>query len=664
MRKSWIFAVAGVALLSALLVQIGTAQQGKGKGNKAAAKQTGVPPGDWPLYSRDLTSDRFSPLTQINTTNVAQLTQAWTYRPPAPPPSANPGRGPGQGKGAPGQGKGAADGKGKGGGRGGAGGIGGEVTPIVVNGVMYVPAGPRVIAIEADSGKEIWTFNAPGAVGNRAVGYWPGDTNNPPRILFTAGSKMMALNANTGKVDPGFGNEGTVEIGINWGGAPYVYRNLVMLGLNNGESTDGPNGDTRVYDVRNGSKLWDFKSIAQPGDPGHNTWLDDGWKKRAGVNVWGWYLTVDEARDLIYMPFGSAAGNYWGGDRPGANLYANSIVALDANTGKMKWYFQVVHHDLWDTDLPAAPSLFDVTRNGRKIPAMAVVSKNALMFILNRETGKPIYPVEERPVPKGDVPGEWYSPTQPFPVKPPPLTRNSFDKDKDLVTADDTTPEHAAACKELFEKGNYFNQGPFTPFPFHEAGSPPKSALQLPGVGSPNWGGTSADPTIGYVFVATNDTALSGWIEKKVEGGNYGSGNGSPQPYDRGSISGPGPYSGFSVMGMPCYKPPWGHLYAINANTGDIAWQVVLGVNDRLPEGKQNVGAVNGAGPTATAGGLLFAPSSDSRFRAFESKTGKQLWEVKLDASMGANPMTYEGKNGKQYVAGVVGGAVVAFALP
>jgi glucose dehydrogenase len=662
MRKSWIFAVAGVALLSALLVQVGPAQQGKAKGNKAKTKQTSIPAGDWPLYSRDLTSDRFSPLTQINTNNVAQLTQAWTYRPPAPPPSANPGRG--QGKGAPGQGKGAADGKGKGGGRGGASGIGGEVTPIVVNGVMYVPAGTRVIALEADSGKEVWTFNAPGAVGNRAVGYWPGDTDNPPRILFTTGSKMMALNANTGKVDPGFGNEGTVEIGINWGGAPYVYKNLVMLGLNHGESTDGPNGDTRVYDARNGSKLWDFKSIAQPGDPGHNTWLDDGWKKRAGVNVWGWYLTVDEARDLIYMPFGSAAGNYWGGDRPGANLYANSIVALDANTGKMKWYFQVVHHDLWDTDLPAAPSLFDVTQNGRKIPAMALVSKNALMFILNRETGKPIYGVEERPVPKGDVPGEWYSPTQPFPVKPPPLTRNSFDKDKDLVTAADTTPEHAAACKELFEKGNYFNQGPFTPFPFHEAGAPPKSALQLPGVGSPNWGGTSADPTMGYVFVATNDTALSGWIEKKVEGGNYGSGNGSPQPYDRGSISGPGPYSGFSVMGMPCYKPPWGHLYAINANTGDIAWQVVLGINERLPEGKQNVGAVNGAGPTATAGGLLFAPSSDSRFRAFESKTGKQLWEVKMDASMGANPMTYEGKNGKQYVAGVVGGAVIAFALP
>jgi quinoprotein glucose dehydrogenase len=324
----------------------------------------------------------------------------------------------------------------------------------------------------------------------------------------------------------------------------------------------------------------------------------------------------------------------------------------------------VVHHDLWDTDLPAAPSLFDVVKDGRRIPAMAVISKNALMFILNRETGEPIHGVVERPVPKGEAPGEWYSPTQPFPVKPAPLARMSFDKDKDLVTAEDTTPEHAAACKELFEKGNYFNLGPYTPFPFHEVGAPPRSAIQLPGVGSPNWGGAAADPTTGYVFVGVNDTSLGGWIEKKVEGGNYGSGNGSPQPYDRGSVSGPGPYGGFNAMGMPCYKPPWGRLYAINANTGDIAWQIVLGINDRLPAGKQNVGAVSAAGPTATAGGLLFAPSSDTRFRAFDSKTGKQLWEVKMDASMGANPMTYQGKNGKQYVAGVVGGALIAFALP
>jgi quinoprotein glucose dehydrogenase len=673
MRARWMFMLAGGILLSAFLVQTGPAQQAKpaAKASPAGQTESRIPPGDWPMYSRDLTSTRFSPLTQINTSNVAELKEAWTYRPPALPPSANAGRGrggPGQGRSGPAQENAKAvpaRGGARGGrGRGGGGGIGGEVTPIVVDGVMYVPAGPRVIALEADTGKEIWTYMAPGNIGNRAVGYWPGDKTNPARIIFTTGRNMMALNAATGKVDPGFGNEGTVEIGLNWGGAPYVYKNLIILGVNNGESTAGPPGDTRVYDARNGAKLWQFKSIAQPGAPGHDTWLNDGWKQRAGVNVWGWYFSVDEARNLIYMPFGSPAGNYWGGDRPGANLYGNSIVAVDANTGKYKWHFQVVHHDLWDTDLPAAPSLFDITRNGRKIPAMAIIAKNALMFILNRETGKPIFGVEERKVPKGDVPGEWYSPTQPFPVKPPPLARNTFDPAKDLVTAEDTTPEHAAACKALFDKGGYFNEGPFTPFPFHKPGDPPRSALQFPGNGGPNWGGTAADPTLGYVFVATHDAALSGWIEKKVPGGNYGSGNGSPQPYDRGSINGPGPYNGFAAMGMPCQKPPWGRLFAVNANTGDIAWSVVLGVNDRLPEGKQNVGSVGSAGPTATAGGLLFAPSGDSRFRAFDSKTGKQLWEARLRASIGANPMTYQGKDGKQYVAGVAGGEVVTFALP
>ena len=268
---------------------------------------------------------------------------------------------------------------------------------------------------------------------------------------------MMAVNANTGTLDPGFGKEGTVDIGIAWGGAPYVYKNLIIVGNNNGEANLGPPGDTKTYDARTGAKLWEFKSVAQPGDPNHaKAWLDDGWKNRSGVNVWGWYFTVDEERNLLYMTFGSPAGNYWGGDRPGTNLYANSIVAVDATTGQYKWHFQLVHHDLWDSDLPAAPSLFNVVKNGRTIPALAVINKNALMYILNRETGEPIHGVEERPVPKGDVPGEWYSPTQPFPMKPPQLARNSFDKAKDMVTAADTTPEHVKACEELWEKaGGY-----------------------------------------------------------------------------------------------------------------------------------------------------------------------------------------------------------------
>jgi glucose dehydrogenase len=658
MRSKWMTALAGGAMLAAFFVEVGPAQQ-PATGNAPAAK--GVPPGDWPMYSRDLTSSRYSPLTEINPGNVSKLQLAWTYTPPPLPPGANAGQdGPPEGKG-----KGGGGGaKGKGGG--GGGGIPAEMTPIVVNGVMYVAAGPRVIALDADTGKEIWIHNGAGNIANRALGYWPGDGQNPPRLFFTVGTSLRAINANTGAVVPGFGNEGSVPLDNPWGGAPYVYKNMIVMGNNNGESTAGPPGDTKVYDARSGALVWTFKTIAQPDDPNFKgAWLDDGWKQRAGVNHWGWYFTVDEERDLLYMTLGSPAGNYWGGDRPGTNLYGNSIVAVNATTGKYVWHFQVVHHDLWDTDLPAAPSLFDVVKDGRRIPALAVISKNALMFILNRETGEPIHGVEERPVPRGEVPGEWYSPTQPFPLKPPPLARQSFDKAKDFVTAEDTTPEHVAACEDLWERaGGYINLGPFTPFPYHEAGAPPRSALQFPGNGGPNWGGTAADPTLGYVFVTTHDAALSGWVEKKVEGGNYGSGNGSPQPYDRGSIAGPGPYTGFSAGGFPCQKPPWGRMFAVNAHTGDIAWEVVLGINERLPEGKRNVGAVGSAGPIVTAGGVLFVPSNDSHLRAFDSRTGRELWSVRMQGNMNANPMTYAGKSGKQYVAGVAGGSVVAFALP
>jgi quinoprotein glucose dehydrogenase len=636
--------------MAALLVQVGPAQTPAAK-----AKTTAIPAGDWPMYSRDLTSSRYSPLKQITTANVSNIKQAWSYRPSGPavaPPAEDNTKGGGKGKG-----KGPARPA-----------VVAESTPIVVNGVMYVPAGRQVVALDADTGKEIWTHQTTGgAVATRGIGYWPGDGSNPARVLYTVGSNMYALNAATGNTDPGFGKEGVVNIEIEWGGAPYVYKNLVIMGNNNGERTDGPAGDTKVYDARTGAELWRFKTMVQPGDKNfEGAWLNDSWKQqRAGLNVWGWYFSVDEARDLIFMPVGSAAGNYYGGDRPGNNLYGNSIVAVNATTGKYVWHFQLIHHDLWDADLPAAPSLFNVKKNGKTIPALAVINKTALMFILNRETGEPIYGVEERPVPKGDVPGEWYSPTQPFPLKPPPLVRMSFNKGEDFVRESDTTPEHVKACEELWDKaGGFTNQGPFTPFGFHEAGTPPKSYVQFPGVGSPNWGGTAADPTTGYVYVGTYDSALTGWIEKKVPGGNYGAlTDGSPLPMDRGSFNGPGPYSGFSAGGMPCQRPPWGRLYAINANTGDIAWKVTLGINERLPEGKQNVGAIGGSGPTVTAGGLLFAPTNDSYFHALDSKTGKELWSVKLEGNMNANPMTYTGKSGKQYVAGVAGGAVVAFAL-
>jgi glucose dehydrogenase len=466
-----------------------------------------------------------------------------------------------------------------------------------------------------------------------------------------------------------FGAAGFVDTGVNWGGVPLVYKNVVVLGAANGEVTQGDSpGDTRAYDARSGDKLWNFVSVAQPGDPNHAAaWLDDGWKKRQGVNHWGWYLTVDEQRDIVYTTLGSPAGNYWGGDRPGTNLYANSVVALDANTGKYLWHFQSVHHDLWDSDQPAAPTLIDIKQNGRTIPALGLIGKTAWMFILDRTTGRPIFGVEERPVPKGDVPGEWYSPTQPFPVKPPALARISFKKE-DLVTAEDTTPEHAKACMDAYDRaGGYENFGPFTPFMFHEAGTPPKSSIQFPGNGGTNWGGPAGDPELGYIFAFTQDAALSGWIEKKVPGGNYGSGDGSPQPYDRGSVAGPGPYSGFSAgtPSMPCQKPPWGRLTAVNANTGDFAWQITLGVSDNLPAEKQNTGRGGSAGPIVTAGGLVFiGATSDSRFRGIDSRTGKELWVTRMNGNGSANPMTYQGKSGKQYVAQAAGGTLNVYALP
>ncbi len=649
-------------------------------------------PGDWPTYARDLAGTRYSPLAQINAGNVVKLNLAWSYRlaPAAPAGGGRGGRGaapapaaqaaPQDGVAAP------PPAAARGGGRGGdaagrARGPAGptanpEATPIVVGGIMYIPAGNRILALESENGRELWIRTLPFATAARGITFWPGDHTNPPRLLFTAGARLVALNAITGKIDPGFGNEGVVDIKIPWNGAPTVYNNVVMLGSANGESLYGPPGDMRAFDAVTGKPLWTFHTIPQPGEPNFGTsWVGDSWKGFSGVNVWGWYMTVDQKRGILYMPLGSPAGNYYGGDRPGADLYGDSLVAVDANTGKYLWHFQTVHHDLWDSDLPPGAGLVNIKKDGKSIPALAAIGKPALMFILDRTTGKPVFGVEERPVPKGDVPGEWYSPTQPFPLKPPQLARNSFDKDKDMVTAEDTTPEHAQACQDLWTRaGGYYNAGPYTPFLFHEEGAPPKSTLQFPGNGGPNWGGTATDPKTGYIYVQTHDAALSGWIEKKRPGGNYGSGNGSPQLYDRGSINGPGPYSGFSAsfktadgrtVSLPCQKPPWGQLYAVNANTGDIAWHVRLGLTESLPPDKQLTGASGSAGPIVTAGGVVFiGATSDNRFRAFDAKTGKELWVTKLERPANANPMTYEGKNGKQYVAVIATDSVYVYSLP
>ncbi|HLH42775.1 MAG TPA: pyrroloquinoline quinone-dependent dehydrogenase [Bryobacteraceae bacterium] len=583
-----------------------------------------APAADWPMYNRDLAGSRYSPLTQINTRNVAHLTQAWSFRLNA---------------------------------------RASEATPIVVNGVMFLPAGNRVVALAPETGNEIWSYALPkGTPSRRGVAYWPGDRTNPPRILFTADRRLIALNAKTGKIDPGFGNEGEVDVVIPYNSAPTIYKNLVFLGANVGE-IQVPNapGDTRAYDARTGKKLWEFHSVPRPGETGHETWAGDSWKDRTGVNNWGFSMTVDAARNTLYTVFGSPASDFYGGDRKGDDLFGNSLVALDAGTGRLKWYFQAVHHDTWDFDLPPAPGLIDVTIGGKRVPILAQTGKVGYMYILDRTNGKPVFEIEEKQVPQSKVPGEQSSPTQPIPVKPPPFGRMSF-KPEDLVTAEDTTAEHAAACRDLVEKsGGLYNEGPFTPWVYRAPGAPPVSSVIFPGaIGGTNWGGTASDPNLGYVFTFTNEYGSIGWIQKQPEG--------SQVPYQQASILG-NPFNSkfwwkrtddrnrlLGASSWPCQKPPWGRLTAVNAATGEFAWQIPLGVTDELPEAKRNTGRIGFGGPIVTAGGLLFiGATNDKRFRAFDSRTGKLLWETKLDYSAISVPITYQGRNGKQYVAVVAG---------
>jgi len=649
-------------LLAAVLLAVTTAC-GSTPAPAPASGGENITPGDWITIDRDLAATRFSPLDEIDATNVAGLQQAWTFAL---------------------------------GGRGGS-----QAVPVALGGVLYIPAQNEIVALDGDTGEPVWRFEAapapaagrgrggPGGgrgraggappgqpasgsppapqPSNRGLAYWAGDGEDlSARIFFMAGNRLNAIDAATGVPVGDFGTSGYVEIGVPYNGAPTIYRNAVIVGATTGEVPQGPAGNPRAFDARTGAKLWEFQTVPRPGEPYNDQW-GDGWEQRSGANMWAFSATVDAERGLVYLPIAGPAANYYGGDRPGNNDYANSIVAVDAETGEYRWHFQTVHHDLWDSDAPSAGTIVDVTVDGVRIPAIAHVTKTSYMFFLNRETGEPVFGVEERPVPAGDVPGEWYSPTQPFPLKPPPLSRVSFDKDTDMVRPEDTTPEHVAACQDLWDRsGGFYNAGPFTPFSFHADGTPPQSTIQLPGgTGGVNWGGPASDPTTGYVYVNAHDTSLVGWVEVRKPGGNYGRGVSEDVPYDRASVDGPGPYFTFSAGGMPCTRPPWGRLVAIDGNTGEIAWAVPLGITASLPEDRQATGGSGSAGPTVTGGGLVFVgATNDRRFRAFDARTGAELWSTELDASANANPMSYQGRSGKQYVAVMAGGALMVYALP
>lgn len=605
--------------------------------------------GDWPTYNHDLAGTRHSPLTQITPDNVGRLRQVWSYTLGAHPTA------------------GSISG-------------GSEFTPLVVDGLLFLTTPSAVVALEPETGKEVWIHELDDRVpSRRGVTYWPGGRGVRARVFVTSGSALLAFDAKTGTTATGFGDNGEVKMPVRYDGAPTLFENELLVGSNS------PPGSVRAYDAGSGQQLWAFHSIARRGEDGNASWNNDAWMDNSGGLAWAFSMTIDAARRTLFTVYDAPGPfDYYGGDRPGDNLYANSVVALDVDTGQMKWHFQVVHHDLWDYDVPSPPSLIDVTIDGKRVPVAAVAAKTGYMYLLNRETGEPVFGVEERPVPASDVPGEVSSPTQPIPVKPPPIARVSFSPDE-IVTADDTNAEHAAICQDLAERmGTLINEGSYTPYVYHDPSEPLRSTMLFPGsVGGANWGGTASDPTLGYVFVNTMDEASMGWIERTPAGSHL--------PFRRNSIVGPtsrfqafegdpdsGNIAGAGEDAWPCQKPPWGNLVAVNVATGDIAWKVPLGITDALPAGKQRTGRLNMGGPITTASGLLFiGASNDRRFRAFDSRTGRELWVTKLAMSAHAVPITYLGDDGRQYVAVVASGAaaidspsppdadaLVVFALP
>lgn len=588
--------------------------------------------GGWPNYGNDPGGTRYSSLRQITPANVAGLGVAWSYDTGFKDRSF-------------------------------------EATPLVVAGIMYVTTPTeQVVALDADTGRQLWKFDPHETRERttRGVSYWPGDSQHPPRIvLATSGDgRLIELDAKTGEPVPEFGTGGSVVVreglapGMDGGGygftsPPAIYRNLLILSpdLQEGPSHGLP-GTVSAFDAITGKLAWRFFLTAQPGQTGGDSWGPDGAKDRSGPAAWA-AITVDSQRGLVFVNTANPADSYYGADRPGNNLFANSLVVLDAATGKLKWYFQAVHHDVTDTDMAGPPALLRAGPNGT--PAVATLTKSAMLFILDRDSGKPIFGVEEKPVPPSDVPGEHSSPTQPFPVLPPPLARQS------ATVADVTTvtPASEAYCRQQF--ADYKSLGPYTPFLLEPTYKFPSS------IGGANWGGVSYDPALGYIFVNTSDLGNKGQMVSSSAMPARGRGRGrGPDAAPRSATREVMPYRNPDVgqrfvdtNGFPCQVPPWGQLMAINAHTGKIAWQVPLGDYPELDAlGVPPTGAPNIGGSAVTAAGLIFIGATpDGDFRAFDARSGKLLWTTALDGYGLASPMTYSGRSGKQYVAIAVGGA-------
>jgi quinoprotein glucose dehydrogenase len=592
---------------------------------------------DWPNVGNDKGAMRFSTLRQINRDNIKTLRVAWSYH------------------------TGDTDFEKK---------TPIQCTPIVISGVMYLTtAKSKVVALDAATGWELWKYDpyaeftpariyhAGGGV-NRGVAYWTGSAqrlarggaalqgteNKRERILLaTSDGRLISLDARTGKPDPAFGRKGAVDLragmerdlsALTYGATapPAIFEDMAIVGVSVGEGpAPSAPGDVRAFDVRTGRELWRFHTVPRPGEVGHETWAGDSWRDRGGANPWSG-VNVDQKRGWVFVATGSAAFDFYGGDRHGDNLFANCVIALDARTGKRIWHYQIVKHDVWDYDNPAPPMLVTVRHNGKPVDAVAQVTKIGYVFLLDRVTGKPLFGAIEKPAPASNVPGEKLATTQRVPAKPPALVPQAFTEDM----ATNLSPE---ANAEVRRRLKTLRHGPiFTPQTL-------TGTVILPGLhGGFSWAGACFDPETGVLYANTNNIPRVMNLKPVDPGQGF--------PY---RISG---YDRFTdAEGYPAVKPPWGMLNSVDLNRGDIRWQVVLGEFAELTQrGIPPTGTENLGGAIVTAGGLVFVGATkDEKFRAFDKSTGKVLWETTLPAGGYATPATYDVK-GKQFIVIAAGG--------
>ena len=648
----------------------------------APSGQAGIKNGEWTTYGGDLGNTKYAPLDQVTAANFSSLEVAWRFKVDnlGPRPEFNL-----------------------------------QSTPLMVKGVLYSTGGTRraVVALDAATGEQLWVHSenegprgaaAPRQFSGRGLSYWT--DGKEERILYvTPGYRLVALNAKTGMRVPGFGTDGMVdlkqgldqvvdpmtgEIGLH--AAPVVAKDVVIVGAA-GRSGGVPTGRSNIkgfvrgFDVRTGKRLWIFHTIPEPGEVGDNTWEKDSWAYTGNAGVWA-QISVDEELNLAYLPVEMPTGDYFGGSRPGNNLFGESIVAVDLHTGKRKWHYQLVHHGIWDMDIPAAPILADITVDGRRIKAIAQPTKQAFLYVLNRETGEPVWPIVERPVEKGTVPGEWYSPTQPFPTKPAAYDRQGFQVE-DLI---DFTPELRAEATQIVSR---YKLGPvFTPPVASQVGGPLATLAMATAGGGTNWPGGSFDPETQILYVSSNKSLSQlGLVPPRPETkndlayvqGNAMSGARTTGGSGSGAPAGEGSGTDLSVRGLPIMKPPYGQISAIDLKRGEIVWQVAHG---ETPDNIRNNPALKGitiprTGRPGTVGTLVtktvviageagFGPTPSrargAMLRAYDKATGTEVGAVYMPAPQTGSPMSYM-LNGRQYIVVAVGGAgysgeLLAFRLP